>query len=243
MSWTPDANQQAWPPPRPPAPAPTGVAGPPPGYGPPAWGPPQAPQPPPPVAHPGPPGVRHRPGPGLIVGLSGLLVMLLSFLALPWVSEGEDVSLSDIRDQFDGVDPPSDIAFIVNYAKGLWGVVLGVAILALVTSSFVPRSKGARIVIGLLVFAPVAFWLGALINAIDDRGVVGPRIGGAFLTLLASAFHVGAYVDLYVGEGAADPAYGVFAGFAGLILVFIGCVMGSRVEDVPPVNPAYPWAR
>jgi hypothetical protein len=271
MTWSPEPNAAAWPPPpHPPqsppvppapgqvppvppapghvppapgqvppgygAPAP-GYPPPAPGYPPPAWGPPS----PAPVVGAG-PQVRHRPGPGLAVGAAGLVLMLLSFIALPWVSQnGESVSLMDIRNQFEGIDPPSEVAYGVTYARWVWIVVLALAAVAVLTSAaFVPSSKAARIVIGSVVFAAfglLGIGISFLANGLDERGVVGPRVGAGFLTLAAIALHVGAYVDLFTGDAAPDAALGVWAGFVGLVLVFTGCMMGTRAE---PVNP---WSR
>jgi hypothetical protein len=45
--------------------------------------------------------LKHSPGPGLIVGLFGVAALLLSYFALPWISEGgQDVSFKDIREAF-----------------------------------------------------------------------------------------------------------------------------------------------
>jgi hypothetical protein len=192
--------------------------------------------------------VRHRPGAGLVVGLAGLLLMLLSFVALPWVSQnGQDVSLLDIRDRFEGIDPPSEIAYVVAYARWVWIVVLALAALAVLTSAaLVPSSKGARIAIGCVAFGVlglIGIGIGVLANAFDERGVVGPRIGAGFLALGAIALHTGAYIDLFTGQGAPDAAFGMWAGFLGLALVVTGCMMGTRTEPVNPASTPYAWAR
>jgi hypothetical protein len=189
--------------------------------------------------------VRHRPGLGLLVGLAGLLLVLLSFTALPWASEGgQDTSLFDIRDQYEGIDPPSEVAYIVAYARWVWIAVLGGAAVALVISAaLVPSSKAARIVIGCLVFAVFGLFgavIGVLANAFDERGVVGPRIGGAFLALVAIAAYTGAYVDGFTGDAAPDAAFGVWAGFLGLAAVLTGCLMGTRTEPMPTWAPTGP---
>lgn len=219
-------------------PGPPGVGGPPPGYGVPGWGAP--PQPPARAAG---PVVRHRPGVGLVVGMLGFLLTVLSYVALPWISEGgEDVSLFDIRDQFEGIDPPSDIAYFVAYARWIWIVALAAALLAiLVSTAFVPSSKSGRVVIGTLALVPllvVGAAIGALATAFDDRGIVGPRICGGVLGLSALGVHIGAYVDGFDGEGAPDPGLGVWAGVLGLVLVIVACGIGTRTESVDPWNRA-----
>ena len=66
--------------------------------------------------------LKHSPGPGLIVGLCGIAALLLSYFALPWVSEGgEDVSFEDIREMFhpdeasaSTVDPGATVTTFVD---------------------------------------------------------------------------------------------------------------------------------
>jgi hypothetical protein len=49
--------------------------------------------------------VRHRAGVGLVLGAVGVLALVLSLTALPWVSAGGDeATFSDIRDAFDALD-------------------------------------------------------------------------------------------------------------------------------------------
>ena len=45
--------------------------------------------------------LKHSPGKGLVIGLCGIAALLLSYFALPWISEGgQDVSFTDIREAF-----------------------------------------------------------------------------------------------------------------------------------------------
>jgi hypothetical protein len=46
--------------------------------------------------------------------------------------------------------------------------------------------------------------------------------------------------DLFGKELAPDPAVGVWAGCAGLVLVLIGCVVAARTERAPaPADAGY----
>jgi hypothetical protein len=219
--------------------------------------------------------VRHRPGPGLALGLAGLVLLLLSLTVLPWVSEGgEDASFGDIRDAFDAADdygtsvepamsgvrqqelppigepvePPipeytvpeyptpspsatsSETDFIELYVDLLWiSVVVMGAVAVLFATWAVPRSKSGRMVTGFLIAGVV----GLAINAADEEGTVGPRVSGALVTLLAGGLHTFAVFDMYGDDYAPDPAWGVWAGFVGLLLVLIGCVMGTRIDRSP----------
>ena len=93
----------------------------------------------------------------------------------------------------------------------------------------VPRSKSGRMVTGFLI----AGVIGLAVNAADEEGTVGPRVSGALVTLLAGGLHAFAVLDLYGDDYAPDPAWGVWAGFAGLLLVLVGCVMGTRIDRSP----------
>jgi hypothetical protein len=166
-------------------------------------------------------------------------------MALPWVSQGgQDVTLSDIRDQYDGVDAPSDFAYMVTYARWIWIVVLGVGAAGLlIGAAVVPSSKSVRMVIGFCT----AGLIGVIAHAVDERGTVAPRINGALVVLVAFVLHAGAYADWFAEDAAPDPAFGVWAGFIGLGLVMIGCLMGTRTVPVgvpaPAWAPAQTWPR
>ncbi|GAB2455344.1 DUF2510 domain-containing protein [Jatrophihabitans fulvus] len=124
-------------------------AGPPPayGYGPPPGGAPIAPFGPPP---------RFGPGPGLVVGLVGVVCAALSLLGLKWVDvdRGSFLDLSSglrDRDLPDGADAGDTIA----YYYGAWaGFVLLVLVLIAVLAAGVPvpsTSASAQRVIGSLL--------------------------------------------------------------------------------------------
>jgi hypothetical protein len=212
--------------------------------------------------------VRHRPGPGLLMGAIGVLLMVLSLTALPWVSAGgEDATFSDIRDAFDAVDdyygagavtagpalprvqqqelppvgepapvptptavdPPSN-DFIEIYADMGWIVELAILVMAVVFATWlVPASKSGRMVTGFITAGIV----GLAVNAADNEGSVGPRVCGALAALMGIGLHAFALLDLFGDEYAPDPAWGVWAGVLGLLLVLTGCCMGTRVERGP----------
>jgi hypothetical protein len=112
-------------------------------------------------------------------------------------------------------------------AFGTWGwiAVIAVASVAVLFSTLlVPASHGGRMGTGFLT----AGILGLLINAVDRRGSVGPRLSGALGALVAGAYFGGAGAALYGGEFAPDMAIGWWAGVAGLALVFVGCLIGTR---------------
>jgi hypothetical protein len=241
--------------------------------------------------------IRHRPGIGLVVGLVGLGILLLSLTTLPWISSGgTDVTLADIRDELDRGDdadggdvpttevpdlevpdlgeapgpttaprvqrqqpPPTtgpvtptvptpkpaaptvdDYVYIEAYARYLWiAVTVAAAVAVFFTTVLVPRAKAARVVIGFLTSGVI----GLAVNATDDDGTVGPRVSGVVLTLLCAGVHGFAAFDLFGRELSPDPAIGVWAGLAGLALVLVACVIGTRWEQVPVASPGGPPAR
>jgi hypothetical protein len=82
----------------------------------------------------------------------------------------------------------------------------------------------------------MAGMIGVGLNAADDEGSVAPKLCGALMTLVAAGLHGAAIWSLFSGEFAPDPATGVWAGVAGLVIVFVGCIVGTRRERV---NAAY----
>jgi len=51
--------------------------------------------------------------------------------------------------------------------------------------------------------------------------------------VMCLAAHGYAVYDLFGEDVAPDPALGVWAGVGGLVLVLVGCVMGTRTERLP----------
>lgn len=268
--------------------------GPPPGYGPGAGFAPQGP------GHWPSPGfggygsrteLRHRPGAGLAIGLVGVALLLLSYVALPWASGGGvDADFSDIRDMYSSsteyrptgvgdsrgegggptevpmppVAPPTvglrqqepvppppptpvpgpgtgptavpvtgEDEFMELYVEVFWYGILAMTVVAVVFATWlVPRSRGLRIVIGFLVGG----LLGLVINAVDEQGKVAPRLTGAMIAVLCLGVHGYALSILFGDDYSPDPAIGVWTGVAGLIAVLVGCVVGTRTEQVPAMR-------
>jgi hypothetical protein len=64
--------------------------------------------------------VVHRPGPGAIVAVAGLMLFMLSLLGLPWISEGgEDATLSDIGDSLEAADDLAPRARAATSSRGI----------------------------------------------------------------------------------------------------------------------------
>ena len=115
--------------------------------------------------------------------------------------------------------------YIDAFASYGWMVVIGWAALAvLFTALFVPAGYGGRIVTGFLVLGV----LGVLVNLVDRRGSVGPRLCGALATLAAGAAFGGGVAILFEGDFAPSIGYGVWVGAAGLGLVLLACLIGTR---------------
>ena len=68
---------------------------------------------------------------------------------------------------------------------------------------------------------------------VDDEGTIGPRVAAAFTVIVASWMHAAAVNQVFQGDGGPDPAYGVWASAAGLVLLVVGCLIGTRQERVP----------
>lgn len=190
--------------------------------------------------------VGHRPGPGAIVAVVGLLLFFLAVTALPWASAGDqDATRSDFQEAYEAAQDAGaefEDEYLGIYAKWLWIlmlVFLGVAVLF--STLVVPSSKAGRLVIGFLTGGVV----GLVLNAIDDDGRVGPRVTAALQVILVSVIHGIAMFMIFDGPNEPDPAIGIWAGFAGLAVVLFGCVIGTRVERgaptyMPPPMPVAP---
>jgi hypothetical protein len=207
--------------------------------------------------------VRHRPSLGLGLALVGLALFVLSLTALPWISaNGEDVTLPDIHDALEGNGPapavpstgtlppqPGDLSgfraapaapaqtatdgdygYLETYSGGLWALVAAwLAVAAVFSTLVVPASQGARGLLGFLMSG----LLGLAVCLVDDEGTIGPRVAAAFTVIVASWLHAAAVNQVFQGDGGPDPAYGVWASAAGLVLLFVGCLIGTRQERVP----------
>jgi hypothetical protein len=185
--------------------------------------------------------VRHRPGIGLALGLVGIAMLLLSYFALPWASGGGvEADFSDIRDVYSqtsdyGVPVSASASdtnaeFMELYVEVIWYGIVAMAIVAVVFATWlVPRSRGVRGVIGFLVGGV----LGLVINIVDEHGKVGPRLTGALLGLVCLAVHGYALSIVFGEDYSPDPAIGVWSGAAGLVVVIVGCLVGTRSERVP----------
>lgn len=190
--------------------------------------------------------VRHRPGLGAIVAIVGFLVFMFGVAGMPWASvEDEGVTRSDIQDDYErkqdaGLD---NVDFLGEYAEWIWIAGLGVLGLAVLTSTLVvPSSKGARVVLGLLGGGLI----GLVVNAVDDEGTFGPRVTAALMTVGVAALHAFSMFLVFEGypELELDPAAGMWTAFAGLTVVLLGCVLGTRIErgapaPAPGPMPAY----
>jgi len=209
------------------------------GYGAPMGGQPYAPQP----YAPQPPAV-HRPGPGLVVALAGLALFFAALVALPWVAApagGEDAKLSDWADLSDEEAEAGDVEAVAGYADVIWIVALVALTIAVVTSTLaVPQSVGGRVALGFLT----AGLLG-LLHLADKRGTWAHRVCGAAATVVWALMHAGAVADLFTFDGEStdvDAGLAIPVGFVGLLLVLVGCIIGTRIDKTagaPYGAPAY----
>lgn len=177
------------------------------------------------------PQIRHRPSAGAVVAAVGLLLFVMSLFGLPWVeANGESVNFPDIREALaDGVGPGGTSGdYLEFYSEWIWIVGLVLVTTAVVFSTIiVPTNPGVRAILGFLTLG----FVGAVVMAIDKDGTSGPKTCGLLATLAVACLHGLAVQQLfYADDFGADPAYGVWAGFAGLAVVLVGCVMGTRTE-------------
>jgi len=158
----------------------------------------------------------------------------LGFYPFTWVDEaGQSMTLGDFRDIFremHGADGLVRDHLFDAYALFLGWVALGWAAVGLVFSAWVvPTGQAARLVVWGLTLGVV----GLLVNGLDREGRVGPRLCGALMALTSLVVHAAAANDFFGEDLAPDPALGVWVGGTGLLLVAVGCIVGTRDERVP----------
>jgi hypothetical protein len=193
-------------------------------------------------------------GLGALVGVIGAACVVAALTVLPWFEvAGQEVLLEDMRTAFslpetDGGDlvgdtdtttPPTtgdgglptpeevtgaiqdevtDAAgeaaasaidtgkarYLELYVDTLWWVIAAVAVLAVVFST---------------ILTPRSFALGLLLGF--------RRISGSFVVLAAIAHGVALWI-VFTGDGAPDPAQGVYIGVGGLAAVLLACIIGPK---------------
>lgn len=98
------------------------------------------------------------------------------------------------------------------------------------STALVPCGRGRRVATGLFMAGPV----GLVANLLDERGSVAPRLSGTVGVAGALWMQVVAMNDLFVGDDHPDPTVGPWVGVAALVVVLVGCLIGTRTERVQP---------
>ncbi|HET6954538.1 MAG TPA: hypothetical protein VFI47_29510, partial [Acidimicrobiales bacterium] len=123
-----------------------------------------------------------------------------------------------------------ELEYLERYAGWVWYVVLGLGLTAVLSGTLlVPRDRAARVATGFLAGG----LLGAVASLADRDGEVAHRVAGAFGAIGAGTLCGFAVADVFPDKGGPSPAAGVWAGIGGLLLVLLGCVLGTRTERVP----------
>lgn len=191
-------------------------------------------------------------GAGALVGVAGFACFFLGLVVLPWFTViGRDVTLSDLRTAFtvpetapedlpgasegepapepgalptpgevgeaveDGVrDRATQAAadaidsgkarYLELYVERLWlPAVIAVGLAVVFSTILAPRSFALSLILGFR------------------------RLAG-FVTVLVGAAHGAALWIVFTGDGAPDPAFGVWLGVGGLAAVLVGCILGPK---------------
>lgn len=241
----------------PPPPAPTGPppAGPPPGPGPlpppgrpPTGGPGWAPPPPPTTPGPSAP-VKNLPGVGAAIAVVGLLLFLFATLSMDWIDFGgvTTMDLSEAQETAADYQTASDedtifIGFDV-YGSWLWMVVAAYLTAVVFFATVMnPPSPGARAFIWCVLMLPSLGLVGliGLINMADENGRLVPRILGP-LAMIGPSLALGfVWVSTIVEERGplefktADFENGFWMSWAGLLVIAVGCAVGTRSVPAGP---------
>ena len=189
---------------------------------------------------------------GALFGLAGLGCFVVALVVLPWFRVGDrDVGLHDIADSFavaetdpgdvvpgagegsaetgDGLPTPAELAGTAEQgARDAAGEVAAEAI----------DSTRAR----YLDFYTDTLWMGAIAAAaaavvlstlLAPRSLalsllLGFRTVAGLATVAAAGAHGVALWVVFSGDGAPDPAWGVWLGVGGLAGVLLGCIIGPK---------------
>jgi hypothetical protein len=123
-----------------------------------------------------------------------------------------------------------DYAFLRYYANGSWiMLVVGGTFAVVFACWFVPRSRGGRGVTGFLMFGI----FGLIINLVDEKGAVGSRIAAVANLLVCTALYGAAVVKVFNHDGSPGWGPAIYLGAVSLLLMLVGCAIGTRRETVP----------
>jgi hypothetical protein len=181
-------------------------------------------------------------GAGALFGVAGLICFLLALVVLPWFrAGGQEVALSDLRSAFsvpetqpedlpgandeeasptgaDGVPSPDEVRETVE------DEVRDAAAEAAANAIDTGKTRYLELYVERLwIFAAIAVAV-----AVASALLLGFRRLAAFVTLLAGGVHAAALWVVFTGDGAPDPAFGVWLGLGGLAAVFVGCLLGPK---------------
>jgi hypothetical protein len=123
-----------------------------------------------------------------------------------------------------------DYAFLRYYATGSWIMLIVFGTMAVVFACWwVPRSRGGRAVTGFLMIGV----FGLIINLVDEKGAVGSRICAVIGTIVGTLLYGAAVVKVFNHDGSPGWGPAIYLGFTGLLLLLVGCAIGTRRETVP----------
>lgn len=142
----------------------------------------------------------YRPGWGLGLGLTGVLLVVLSLLVVPW-GDGDASRFTDLSGGLrDAGSEAVDDVFL--YAYGAWAGFL------------------------LLTLSLVLVLVACLPLPATSAGNTYARVVGAVVTGLAAVLHGYLLQQVYVGDLSPEP--GAWLGLVGFVLAGAGMVVGAR---------------
>lgn len=181
-------------------------------------------------------------GAGALVGVVGLACFLLGLVVLPWFEAGgQEVALSDLRTAFtlpetdpadlpgandeeasptgaDGVPTPDEVSEAVE------DEVRDAAAQAAADAIDTGKTRYLELYVERVWgFAAIAVALAVLFGAL-----LGFRRLSGLVTVLVGAAHGAALWIVFTGDGAPNPAFGVWLGLFGLAAVLVACIIGPK---------------
>lgn len=201
------------------------------------------------------PATRQLPGIGVAVAALGVLMLFFASTSMNWIDVSEERSGApggvsmDLSEARDMAEFNETMPILEWYGNTGWILVfLYVLATAVFATLLNPSHKGARSAIWAVLYIPFPFApvLGAglgFINLADDDGRVAPRILGAS-AMVAPAFPlVMVWIDLLndfdsdfdsAGLASQDIGMGLWVSMAALVVVMIGCGLGTRTVPAAP---------
>lgn len=192
--------------------------------------------------------MKNLPGIGAAIAVVGLLLFLFATHSMDWIdAPGLSLDLGEFQDVAEDADAYLGAEW---YGSWLWAVTfIYIVVVAVFSTVLNPPNKGARIAMWFLVVGLIS-----LVNLSDEEGRVAPRILGPLslvfpalvLTFVWLSTTLGDYGTSVPEPKTGDMGMGLWMSYLGVVIVAVGCAVGTRtVRSTPQLGgppPGVPYA-